>query len=299
MKVLFVSPGPDTAGLGIGMKRAFQANGIGARAIRMQDSPWHYPADITWDGSPETADEVRELWRDADVIHIFEHPRAAKWFPIEGKTVVVQHLGTAYRSNPQEVSEACRSVGAIECADMHDLIRIKPMPWLPDVVTPHDLEKTPHDGIVIAHAPTNREYKSTSVVIRAVEAVMQIHPNVRFSLIEGVSNRECIARKAACDIFVDELTLGYGLNALEVWQMGIPDVSGLADLETRALMRRDFDLPFLDATADTLGGILEWLIAEPARIRHWGEVGRAHLKRFHSQRAVTERAVKLYEGTLR
>lgn len=303
MNVLFVSPGPDTAGLGIGMKRAFDACGgeWHARAIRMTDSPWHYPADIQWDGSP--SDEIAALWAEADVIHIFEDPRAATWFP--SKKIVVHHLGTFYRSKPEQVSAACKAVGAIECADMHDLIRINPaLEWLPDVIDSAAMldyrrDYEPGNRIRIAHAPTDRVYKSTAVILPILERLAQKYP-VDIDLIEGVTNSECIARKARCDIFVDELTLGYGLNALEVWSMGIPDVSGIANPQTRELMRRDFNrrsLPFVEATEATLEGLLEWLIEDRDRINAWGEIGRQHVRRYHSQQAVVERAIAIYEAT--
>ena len=307
MNVLFVSPGPDTCGLGIGYKRAFDACGgdWSARAVRMQDSPWHYDADIEWNGSPDTADEVRELWRAADVIHVFEDPRAFTWFPTAGKVLVIHHLGTFYRSKPEQVSAQCREIGATEVADMHDLLRLNPAAqWLPDVIDSAPLVKlrrqtyAPSNRIRIAHAPTNREYKSTAVILPTLERLAARYP-VDVDLIENVSNAECIARKARCDVFVDELTLGYGLNALECWSMGIPDVSGVANPDTRALMLADFgrrSTPFLEATADNLEGILEWLISDRSHIETWGEIGRSHVRRFHSQQAVVKRAIQIYEG---
>ena len=304
MNVLLFSPGPDTAGLGAGMRAAFLAQGHSARHVRLQDSPWHYPADIQWDrDNAEQTSLVTKLWHYADIVHIFEKPECATWFPAR-KGLVVHHLGTFYRSKPAEVSAQCRAIGATECADMHDLVRLSGAEWLPDVIEMAPLAKLrereyqPSASIKISHAPTNRVYKSTDVILAAVSALSLKYP-IEFDLIEGVSNAECVARKARSDIFVDELTLGYGLNALECWSMGIPVVSGIANQDTREMMVRDFDrraTPFVEANPGNLLGILEWLCDEAARRREWGRIGLEHARLYHSQKAVVERAIEIYRS---
>jgi hypothetical protein len=304
MNILLFSPGPDTAGLGAAMRAAFEAQGHTARHVRLQDSPWHYPADIQWDrdDGPQSS-RVAKLWRDADIVHIFEKPECATWFPTR-KGLVVHHLGTFYRSKPAEVSAQCRAIGATECADMHDLVRLSGAEWLPDVIDMAPLAKlrkreyVPSASIKISHAPTNRQYKSTDVILTAIDALSRKYP-IDFDLIEGVPNAECIQRKARSDIFVDELTLGYGLNALECWAMGIPVVSGIANQDTREMMVRDFDrraTPFVEANPGNLLGILEWLCDEASRRREWGRIGHEHAKAYHSQKAVVERAIAIYRS---
>lgn len=306
MKVLFLSPGPDTAGLGIGMKRAFDACGGDwtARAVRLWDSPWHYPADVQWNrDDPYQTKEVQDLFDAADVIHIMERPEAAYWFRgWQRKAIVVEHLGTFYRRDPVAVHAACVAIGARECADMHDLMRFdRRLPWLPDVQAPLAAREVniPPDVVRIAHAPTDRRLKSTDVIVSVVERLARYYP-VAFDLIEGVSTAECIRRKAAADIFVDELTFGYGLNATECWAMGIPDVSGIANPTARGLMLEEFDgvLPFVEATADTLEGVLTRLICDPEERAEWGRAGFEHYRTYHSHSAVVERALRLYEWAM-
>lgn len=307
MNVLFLAPGYDVAGLGIGMKRAFDAVAPDwhARFVRLWDNWIHYPPDIQWNREDAAqTEEVMALWRDADVVHIFEHPEAARWFPDwQRKRIIVHHLGTYYRRQPAAVSAECKAIGAVEVADMHDLITINPeLGWLPDIIDIEPLvalrrsEHRPSGIVRVAHAPTDRVVKSTAVIIEVVGRLMQRYP-ISFDLIEGRPNAECLARKATCDIFVDELTLGYGLNACENWSMGIPNVSGIANPATRELMLRDFgELPFVDATAETLEQHLETLIVDPMARAYWSAAGHLHVRRFHSQEAVVRRAIRLYEG---
>lgn len=301
--VLFLSPTVDTAGLGIGLKRAFDAvaSGWTARHVRTANTYLDYGADIHWTrGDPDQDALVQALWSNADIVQIMERPEAARWLRPR-RRFVVYHLGTWYRRNPGEVGAQCRAINATEIVDMHDLMRFGVREWLPDVIDPEPLaalrtrEYAPSDRIRIAHAPTNRKIKSTDIIEAVVARLAERYP-IDFDLIERVSNAECVTRKAAVDIFIDELTLGYGLNALECWSMGIPVVSGIANPETRGRMLSDFggELPFVNATPDTLETLVERLIADRDERARWGETGRAHVDRFHAPAAVVERALDIY-----
>lgn len=301
--VLFLSPTVDTAGLGIGLKRAFDqvAPGWTARHVRTANTYLDYGADIQWTrGNPEQDALVQALWSNADIVQIMERPEAAGWLRPR-RRFVVYHLGTWYRRDPEGVGAQCRAIDATEMVDMHDLMRFGVREWLPDVIDPVPLEQLrartyqPSERIRIAHAPTNRAIKSTAIIEATVARLAERYP-IDFDLIERVSNAECLARKASADIFIDELTLGYGLNALECWSMGVPVVSGIANPETEARMRADFGggLPFLDATADSLEETVAALLSDRNLREDWGALGRAHVERFHAPAAVIAKAIDIY-----
>lgn len=305
MRLLLLSPTVDTAGLGIGVKRAFDAHGgeWTARHVRTADSWLRYPADIEWDrGSGAQTREVERLYAEADLVIIIERPEAASWFAPRGG-LVVWHLGTWYRRSPALLHEQCRAIGALEVVDMHDLMRFGVTEWLPDVIDPEPLaalraEVHRDDGrIRIAHAPTDRALKSTDLIAAAVGRVMARHPEAEFDIIERVPNAECLERKARCDIFVDELTLGYGLNALECWAMGIPVVSGIADPATANAMRRDFGggLPFMAATPASLEARIEELVTDRELRAAVAADGAAALAAHHTPEAVVRRITALHE----
>lgn len=302
MNLVILNAGADTAGCGIGLKRAFDryAPGWNARAICRDGTYLDYPTDIVWPlGTPQPT-EVAELVAQADVVHVMDHEYAlANHSNVRGKVIVVHHLGTNFRRAPAKVSRFCRRYGAREVTDSLDLAVLGNVPWLPvpadlDAIAPLRDAYRPPDRIRIAHAPTNRAIKSTGIIERTVLELAQRYP-IDFDIIERVSNAECLQRKAQADIFIDELTLGFGLNFLECAAMGIPVVSGLADPKARTLALGMWgELPWEDATAETLSETVERLVLDPDLRAEVGERGRLHAQRWHSQAAVVSQTLAVY-----
>lgn len=312
MNVLFVSPGQDTAGCGIAMKRAFDACAPdwSARAICRRPSAWGYAPDILWRHDDRMMGRrIRDLFRSADVIHAMEDPSVFRWFPNRAVRVV-HHLGTFYRKDPDGVSAACRAAGAAELVDMHDLLLRPGLRWQP---TPQDLsglavirerEWHPSELVRIAHAPTDRAIKGTERILAVVDRLMQRYP-IDLDLIEKEPNAECLRRKARADVLIDALSIGPAVNALESMAMGVPVICGLERLtsgtseELRDAMLADWgDLPFLEATADTLEAVVVSLL-DPAVRAEWGRRGCEHAWRYHSPAAVVDRLKGLYGGLTR
>lgn len=313
MNLVILNAGPDTAGCAIGLKRAFDrhARGWSTRAICRRVTYLDYESDILWprDAPESLTRQVVDLVRTADVVHVMDAESALRPFRrVFGRqAIVVQHLGTHFRRDPEGVSAVCRSYGAVEVTDSVDLLLSPRISWLPVTTDTDGLaalrtewlsearKRPPRPRIRIAHAPTDRAIKSTETIIAVVDALAERYP-IDFDLIEGVSNRECLERKAQADIFVDQLDLGFGVNAIECWAMGIPVVSGLSDPNAR---QRAFQLwgylPWADATVETLAGTIETLVSSASERARVGEVGRAHAERWHSQRAVVDQTFAVYE----
>lgn len=283
-KLLIVSPVSDVAGCGIGFKRAFDAvdNGWTTRHVGNGAEFFDYPTDAEWH-------RLDVLWDEADAVLVMELPAYVERLP--RKPTIVYHTGTRYRRDPARRHREARRIGAMEVAGGLDLCRLGKLPWLPvvaDLATIANAERSrrpPGKPLRIAHAPTNRALKSTDVILDVLARLP-----VEVDLIEGVSWRECLRRKAACDIYVDELTLGYGMNALECWAMGMPVVSGIADPQ----FRRDAleawgQLPWADANADTLEAVVGQLIDFAVIRQGYADRGREFAYRYHSPAAVIDR----------
>lgn len=304
-KLLILNAGPDTAGVGINLKRAFDKHALGweTRSVSRDVVYLGYPSDIVWPYHERGAinQQVIDLVREADVVHVMDNVEALSLVrgALHGQTVIVHHLGTAFRRNERRASARARYYNATEVTDSLDLIR----PHVAFLPATADLEaiaarrpgRSSGHTVHLAHAPTNRAVKSTAKIVEAVEHLARHYP-IDFDLIERVNNAECLARKARADIFVDQLLLGFGMNAVECWAMGIPVVSGLADPDARS---RAFSmwgtLPWADATAATLVPVLEHLISDRMWRGELGERGRRHAQVWHSESEVVSRTLEVYQ----
>ena len=231
----------------------------------------------------------------ADVIHTNATFRTLERY---WKPSVVHHHGTGFRQNPEGHLARAREHGAQALVSTLDLWLLAPDEtiWLP---APYDLDwldsfRKPHDGtkVRIGHAPTNRAIKSTEKLMKAVARI----PEAELVLIERKRWSDCLKMKGTVDVFFDQVILGYGNNAIEAWGMGIPVICG-AEPDTLAEMRNRFELPFYEATEDTIYDAIKAMTDEITR-KEWGERGRAHADRFHSDRAVVELLWPIYEQAL-
>jgi len=308
MKVLIISPTTDFAGVGINLKHAIDKYGGSwtARHVVRTPSPYGYPMDFYWPRHDRLITErVRRLYRDADVVHVMDKPNVLVHFHREGQRYVVQHLGTRYRENPEEVSARCALYGAIEITDSIDLLILPHVRFVPVTVDTEALLATrqriyqPSNAIRIAHAPTDRATSDTDVVLAAIERLKQEFP-ISFDLIENVSNTECIERKARADIYIDRMGIGFGVNAIECWAMGIPVVSGFANPAVSARAFREFGgaLPWLDATRETLYSAVRMAIIDPELRESLSQRALDHAQRWHSPQAVVEKMTAIYAEAL-
>lgn len=305
MKVLIISPTTDFAGVGINLKRALDAAGWRARHVARKVSPYGYPMDIHWRGGDrELNRRIRELHDKADVVHVMDNPAILSRFTRRRQAVVVQHLGTRYREDSEGITALCRLYGATEITDSFDLMVYPHVRFVPVAVDTRALWATRRrvyqdsDVIRIAHAPTDRATSDTDVVIETVERLAREFP-IELDLIEGVPNAECIERKARADIYIDRMGIGFGVNAIECWAMGIPVVSGFVDPSVTTRARAEFGyLPWLDATRETMYTAVRSLVTS-APLRHqYAQLGREHAERWHSPQAVVERVTAIYSDSM-
>jgi hypothetical protein len=304
-RLLIMSAGPDLAGVGYALKQAFDRHAPDweARAVCRQVNYLGYPTDIVWPpyGGNRHRRDVIELARNADVVHVMDNERALRVLGphLRGKRLIVHHLGSHFRRHEAAVSRVCQQYRATEVTDSVDLVR----PHVAFMPVPADFEALaalrqehyrPSRRIRIAHAPTHRPIKSTAVIVKAIERLAKRYP-IDFDLIERTNNRACLERKAKADIFVDQLLLGFGVNVIECWAMGIPVVSGWGDPKDRAKSVELFGrLPWADATEATLEAVIEHLITDPEWRTELGERGRSHGLAWHSEPAVVQRMLALY-----
>lgn len=306
MRVLSIHAGADTAGVSWLLSQTFAKphNDIELRSVVRQRNYIQYPMDADWDADAE------DLWDRADVVHMHNTTKTERYFLRRGhkpKPVVLHHHGTYYRNYSlavnQQIRERNRATGARAVVATLDLLEPGPgLPWCP---APFDLEwlqslSAPLPGrpgidrpIRIGHAPTDRAIKSTQEFLDAAAKLGKSVP-VEVVLIERQPWADCLQVKATCDLYFDQVTLGYGHNAIEAWGMGIPVIAGASQF-TAARMRERFDnLPFYTATEDTIYEAVAELI-DPAVRGLYATRGLKHIRRWHDGRETMRQLEPLYQ----
>jgi glycosyltransferase involved in cell wall biosynthesis len=152
--------------------------------------------------------------------------------------------------------------------------------------------------VLIVHAPTNRSVKSTDLFLEAIERLQDEGLPVEVDIIEHRPWRECLERKAKADIYFDQIKLGYGCNALEVWAMGIPVVAGADDRTLDEMERRFGQLPFYHATEDTIYDALKELVESPELRERYGQIGQQYVRTHHDYPVVVEQLKGIYARAL-
>ena len=301
MKSVFaIATGQDTAGWNWRIAQAMNAHAEGweVRAMAATETYLRYPVDLPWNLA-----ECLERYQAADVIHL--QNQTAGWSLYDrgaGKPTVLQHHGTIFRDDHRRIARQARKIGMVQTCSTIDLTLYEQgVEWIgvpyrrSDLMRYREMQKP--DGIIrIGHAPTNREVKGTEHFLAVMDRLKEVW-DVETVLIERQPWATCLAKKAQCDIFYDQLELGYGSNAVEAWGMGIPVVAGVVDPKVRALMvERWGHLPFAETDADNLEMLLALMLGSEQMRREYAFIGLEHFARWHDERAVAPRLVDLYES---
>lgn len=294
MRVLNVG-NTDLGGDGIRTKWAFDRHAPGwvyVQAVR-KTNYLGYPIDASFGDACAF---------DADVVHARNSFRAARMAGCSGKPMVIHHHGTRLRNNPARIlaeQQHARAVGLAATLDLWLLARDE-LEWLPapyDLAFLASLRRPVEDGVLrVGHAPTNRAVKSTEAFLAAAAKLGRELP-VAVVLIEGQSWWDCLKLKATCDVYFDQVLLGYGNNAIESWGMGIPVVAG-AQPDTLAEYERRFgSIPFPVADEGSIYQALRGL-ADPGVREWWRHRGLEHVQQWHAEKRVVEQLQSVYRRAM-
>jgi len=299
----------------------------GGQQGRLQDAwPKHFPEDeylsLT---STKTfypikhrlnlSELMREHWPWSEVLHLNNDLRYLDRFrrlQPSDKALVIHHHGTMFRTRLDYHLEALERFRATAIMSTVDLWALAPeqTTWQPQTYELEELQsyRDPIDDdiIRIAHAPTNRGIKGTAALEQAVRRLQKDGAPVELTIIERQSNQKCLRLKGQADIYVDQMILGYGCNAIEAWGMGIPVIAGVDPelarskvLQTIPLDTRDRmlqlwgDIPFMESTEDGLYVSLSKML-QPGTRKHYAAKGMRHFMRFHESSTSTDRLRQVY-----
>ena len=315
-RVLVWSTGQDTGGQGYRIGVGFRQHAPTWQVDVLNDSPSSlgYPELMVPPKLGHRRLVARDLYRAADVVHLRNSLRG--WQQQDagaGKPVLLHHHGTLYRDSHQRISALARQIGAREVGSTIDLVLLEPgLDWLPSPYEAGEMARLRADsraelrdmpGILrIAHLPTNAKVKNSGAVLAALRQLqdeghrLEIITNVDAKgYARHVSWRTALWHKAKADIYVDQLALGYGNNAVEAWAFGQPVVAGVADPAVRdEMLRRWGTLPFVPATPDSVYQVLLRLIQSAAMRAEYTAIGKEHFDRYHDSRKVVAQLQELY-----
>ena len=296
MNVVHVHPMSDTGGQSMAGKAVLEAAGHDVRVFAVAAHKFKYPDPEPWDVPTISAALER-----ADTIVVHNDARILSglggW---RGKRIVLHHHGSHFRGSPELVYERGVRVGARQVVSTVDLLLCGPdLEWFPQVVDVDAMRairasrtdvwkarKLP----LVTHAPTNRRIKGTKHVERA--GVM-LRGEVDVMVIRRESWATCLNLKASSDVFVDQLNLGYGNNAIEAWAMGIPVISAASE-EIIDAMRKVYPLPFYLTSVEMLADDMRMMATEPVARDIWAGQGMKHVERYHAPKAWMANALAVY-----
>ena len=133
-RVFNVSAGQDTGGQIVRLMRAFERHSTGWRMSGLATHSTYiaYPGSVAVHRR-EVRSLMTRLWNEADVVHAH---RKLLTFELldkaQRKPIVLNHHGTAFRSDPAQMIRDARHIGAVSVVSTIDLLQYDPeLEWLP------------------------------------------------------------------------------------------------------------------------------------------------------------------------
>jgi tetratricopeptide (TPR) repeat protein len=238
--------------------------------------------------------ELEELLRWADIIHVMDFiPKNVARF---GKPIVVTYNGKHFRQDPDKANAIASRLGiAAQMCTTLDLTQFGAQ-WIP-VPMKSLPQAEPYDGGIfrVVHAPTRRDKKNTAEVIEQLGNL----DGIELDIIERVANSVCLARKQRAHLLVDQFMLGYGINALEAWSIGLPVVANATGTAMECIIGEiGSELPFVSSTVQNLRETVLLLQRNPQLYAKARARGMDYLARYHDPVKVASHLISVYTKAL-
>lgn len=259
------------------------------KAVRWREKDrFQFPNSII---SP-TRNELRRLWDWADIVHIHDSAPIPSNFPFK-PTVITMH-GSKYRNSPAKYRRLARQRGWLLTVATPDLTGLHGAPWMPDTRINLPEASSTLEGFWAIHCPTIRVNKGTKSVIAQMAKI----PEINFKLIEDMPWEDCIAIKASITrgVLIDQMTYGYGCNAIEAWAFGLPVISHAIGPSRKAIKNLFGYYPFVNTAPDEIAEKVLQLSKDSRFYRQCRDAGIAHYRRYHAPEAAAACALDLYEA---
>lgn len=265
----------DNAGVASRYAQAVDGlDGYAARSVVKFFDYFQYPKDVV----APTEDELSELLEWSDALFVFDD------YPREGlpdKPIAAIYTGSVYRRNFRAYNARDMQAGVKQFCTTIDLEQFG-AEWLPVPMEKTESLNRKRERFTVVHAPTKRHKKGTGFVEKLT--------GVDVDIIENVANAECMARKASGHVLIDQFELGYGVNALEAWALGLPVVANAREDVLRRIKQRVGFFPFVQSKPEQLQETVNALRSN-GLYDQMRQRGFDYLSRFHDPVKVAEQLV--------
>lgn len=214
------------------------------------------------------------------------HGALTPWSPFTDPETYTDKLERDARRNRALLDAAGRPT-FVSTPDL--LVDVPYATWCPVVVDPERWREPEMPGTrsrpVVVHVPSKSHIKGTHLIVPAMQA---LHDDgvIEFRSISGVPSEQMPEIYRTADVVLDQFRLGsYGVAACEAMAAGRVVLGHVVD-EVRDSVRREtgHELPIVEATPDTIGGVLVDLIGDRERMRSAAASGVAFVGDVHDGR---------------
>lgn len=321
MKVLHLSHTPLVGAPGR-ICEALRLHGVDARwAVLKADNYGGLSFELDWRWDKDR-DAILAFAAEADLIHLHNYVDLAcrDFAPLDFAALWAQSrpMLRHFHSTPALVARymGVSEQSVLDCPIPKLVIAQYPERFFPnarlvpnivaDVPPPADRSGRP---LRIGYAPSNfrsarasrwdtKGYPETAKLLRrTLDRLRRAGLAVELDLITQVPHQECIARKAQCDVFIDDLVTGsYHLNTLESLAQGcatLTHLDGRIQTVLRELLGRT-DFPALDVRLESLPAVLERFARQPDLARRIGAVSRQWMQTHWTPRGMAQHFMAAY-----
>jgi hypothetical protein len=161
--------------------------------------------------------------------------------------------------------------------------------WCPGVVDvdawASDVPVLAREVPVVVHAPSKGRFKGSQLIDPIMEDLDR-RGVVSYRRVERVQPHEMPAIYKDADIVIDQFTMGlYGVAACEAMAAGRVVLSFVGDtVRRRVLELTGRELPVVEATAETLVGVIEKILDDREAARHAAAAGPSYVRETHDGR---------------
>ncbi len=258
--------------------------------------------DLLWKPLLKTAIKKYNLL-DYDIYHLeggHGFLRTSAWpfndLKAQGKHIVANYHGVDMRT--RGIFPWIDALVDINTSSELDLLEKHPKMkyvFLPFEVEKHEARFQLNTSLKICHATRDRYWKGSDIIIEACQRLEKTH-GVEFVLIENQPHDITLKRKAACDIYIDQVSnlggWGYGMNSVEALSMGLVCCTNLIPQYDNFLGEH----PFVNVHKETLYEELVALIDDKEQLLKKKLAGRTWVEKTHSVSAVMRSIYGIYQN---